>query len=419
MIHEILLPFVGMLACGCYYTIKKDSFRFVPLAWGIYALLLAVALYSFLSAVLFRIQNPAIWDFTAFYLYGKVAASGYNFYLPESYQHVLNTINLPFKDIGSLQEEVVNVGFPYPPPTILYFLPLGFLSYKTALVTWSLINLFFVIACIYLMYDMFLKSDKLNGLVLVCILFLLSTQVRSTIFYSQTNFILLTLLLLMRRNENSGLSGIFLTLAIFTKPYLAIFSLYFIFTKRWKSVVYMIISAVVISLITLVIVGQDTFVSYFLNNSASRLPKWVFSEGINQSLHAVLLRANLISLDKPIVYASIVGIIMSIIIVPLFHLVKSKKTDLLWVYLLLVGLILYPGTLSYYGVLLYFILFMFIADNQPFMIEYKWYIPFAGIYLYLSMVSVFSLICFLIVVTIVITFRKFIDNKSDIFHKLA
>jgi len=418
MINAVILSAFAMTACGCFYIIRSGK-KYTSLIWALYISLAAIAIYSFLSAVIFRIQNPAIWDFTAFYLYGKVAAEGYNFYDIENFKIVFDSLKLPFTDFGSLREEVVNVGFPYPPPTIFYFLPLGYLSYNTAIIVWTGFNILFVIGCIYLIHNMFFKSERNNGLILVIILFLISTQVRSTIFYSQTNFILLFLLLLMKKKENSRWSGLLLALAIFTKPYMIIFSLYFIFMKKWNSLLIFALSVILMLFITISIIGSETFLAYIFNNSANRLPTWVFSENINQSLHAVLLRHNIISVSKSYIYMTISMIILGLTTMVILLLRKKNKAGLIWVYLLLVGLLLYPGTLTYYGVILLFIVFSFMFDEMGNSIKPWIYIPLMGIFFLLSSLSVFLLICFLLLVSVLITFKDYLAKEFIVFHKFV
>lgn len=412
MINQILVVFLVILACMSYYYLISSKKVYRPYVKTVYYSLFGIALITFLLKIIARFQTPQIWDFTAFYLYGKVAASGYNFYLPESFQAVFNSTPLPFTDFKDFIEEVVNVGFHYPPPTILYFLPLGFLSYNTAFIVWSSFNLLFALGSIYMIYSMFFKQDRLAGILLVSILFFVSSQVRSTIFYTQTNFILLFLLLMMRKYSDKGISGIFLAIAIFTKPYMIVFGLFFLLTKKWKPIGYFLLSSILISSITLLIVGSETFLTYFTNNATQRLPGWVFREEINQSLHAVLLRANLITLDKPIVYTIIVAFIIGLTLLLLFRLRKQNNIDAIWCILLLIGLIVYPGTLSYYGVLLLFIIFQFFNTSTLY-VHPKLNVALIAVFYLLNSLSVFAAICFLLIVLVSISFRP------DIFtHKL-
>jgi len=396
-----ILSLLVILTCLCFYLLKRGEKKINPVIWFFYSLILIIAFYLSVSKVILVINHPSDWDFTAFYLYGKVAASGYNFYLPQNFHIVFINFQFPFTNLGGFISEVVNVGFPYPPPTILYFFPLGFLNFNTALLLWTLFILVFLFGSIYIVYDQFFKECKLNGLMLVLILFLISTPVRATIFYSQTNFILLFLLLLMKKYSDKKFSGIFLALAIFTKPYMIIFGLVFLLRKKWKPLFYAIFSSLVLIGITAIIFGAKPFMSYLFNNPAKRLPVGVFSEDINQSLQAVLLRHHLITMDKPIIYIYIlIGALLLMSSYLFFYLLKRKLYDYIWAVVLLVGLMLYPGTLSHYGVLLLFIVFHFFNEKKQLGFKIYLNIPIIGIFFYLSSVSLFSCICFLLITII-------------------
>jgi hypothetical protein len=412
---SIVLGFFVMITCTCYYLLKSDKISFKKLIWIIYFVILSLALYKLFALVIDHIQNPKIWDFTAYYLYGKVAVEGYNFYLPESYQIVFNSAHLPFTNFEGLVEEVVNVGCPYPPPTILYVMPLGFLSYYNALIYWTFFNIIFAFGSIYLIYSMFFKKDKLNGLFLVVTLFCIFSPVRSTISFSQTNFILLFLLLLIRKYYNSKIAGVFLAIAIFTKPYMLIFGLFFFLTGRWKTIVCFLISSVLIVGSTVLIIGKQIFMSYFLNNPTVRIPKAVFSEPINQSLHAVLLRANLITMEKPYLYLIIALLVLSICFVYVLYLLKQKQYDFLWVVFLLVALLIYPATLDHYGVLLLFVIFQFFQHKQPLGLNMYLNIPVIGVFYYFSSISFFLANCFLLIIIVIISFSQNLPLTLKIF----
>ena len=404
--NSFIIGSIAILVYICFYflslTNKKNT---KPFVWIIYSVLFALSVSSFIYKIFNTILHPQFWDFTCFYLYGKVSSGGYNFYSPESFHSVFNSLKLPAilnssnSAYAGFITECVNVGFPYPPPTILYFAPLGYLSYQTALILWTLFISSFAIACIYLIYSMFFKEYKLNGLMLVATLFFILSQTRGTVFYTQTNFILLFLLLLMKKFSNRKIAGIFLTLAIFTKPFMLIFGLYFLFRKKWYAILYFIGSSIILVGFTLALFGIEVFKSYVFNNPVNRLPKSVFFEDINQSLHSVLLRHNIITLDNPKVYMIIAILILSLTIAFLLYLLKRKLYDNIWSVLLLIGMMIYPGTLGHYGVLLLFFIPQFFEKDTSYFNRYI-NILLIGIFYLLISFSLFSTICFLLIIVI-------------------
>jgi hypothetical protein len=412
---------MAITACVFFYYIKSERKLHTNVVWLAYSLLFAGIFLIFSKSEIYWLNHPRVWDYTAFYLYGKVAALGYNFYLPENFQIVFNSLIIEFKgsEYTDFMEAVVMVGFPYPTPTILYFLPLGFLSYNTALIVWTLFILLSLMGSIYLIYMQFLKEYGLNGLLLVSILFLIFPSVKFNLICSQTNFILLIYLLLMKKYAGHKFAGVFLALAFFTKPFMLIFGLYFLLSKNWKAIAYFIISAILFSGITLIIAGFDTFISYFLNNPTQRMPAWQFSEDVNQSLNAILLRANLISLDTPHVYLIISTVLLGLTVLFSAYLIKRKLDDYVWALLLLVGLIVYPGTLSYYGVILLFVMFQFFHTEKPLGLNLYLLIPVIGLFYYLNSVSVFASICFLLVIVVLKSLWQLKNDETPLNLNIA
>jgi hypothetical protein len=392
---------LAMLSCFCFYGLsnveKPPKKIIVFIFYGVFAVSAAL----FLLKVVEIFLHPVVWDFTAFYLYGKVAAAGYNVYVPESFHTVFATMHdLPALDYAEFSQEVVNTGFLYPPQTILLFAPLGFLSYKAAILCWTIFTLLFVPGCIYQAYTQFFKPYKWTGLIFVTSLFFLLSPVRATVIFSQTNFILLFLLLLMYKYADKKYAGILLALAIFTKPYMIVFSLYFLWRKKWQALFYFTASVLIFTIATFLCFGKDIFVTYIFDNPSKRLPAWVFQEQINQSLHAVLLRAKVITIGTPFIYYCIVGAGLLLTGIFLFYLAKRKQYFFMWAVLLLSGLLLYPGTLSYYGTLLLFIVFRFFDTKEVFGFSPNINIVLIGVFYFLSSLSVFSCIWFLLCIVV-------------------
>jgi len=389
-----------MLSCACYYYLEIVQKKIGRIIWLLYSLLFVYVLYKFIYIIYYRINDFQIWDFTSWFLWAKVAVQGLNFYLPENSQYVFNSLNFPVADFSDFTESIVDVGFLYPPPTMLLFYFLGFLSYNSGLVLWTVIILIFLVGCIYLVSKFYFKENGIRGLLLASILFLIYPSVNFTLICSQTNFMVLFYLLLMRKYSSSSYAGIILALAFFTKPFMLILGLFFVLSKNWKAILSFVLSSILLSIISIILFGFKTFISYFTNNATQRLPKWQFSEDINQSLHAVLLRANLISLDNQKIYLIIVVLILSLVLLFSMYFYKRQFFDSVWAMILLVGLLIYPGTLSYYGVALLFVFFQFFRSEGHLGLNPVLTILVTGLLFYLDSVSVFSSICLLMLVVL-------------------
>jgi hypothetical protein len=396
MKHFLIPP---LIACVCFFLMRKRK-ELPNVIWAGYLVLFSVAVVYFVYRFVFIINNPHVYDFTAFFLWGKTAAKGLDFYLPENLQTVFSSLELPPADYKAFTEEIVNVGFLYPPPTILYFAPLGFLSYKAAIICWAVLNAFFAFGSIYLIYDLFFRKNKVNGLMLVTILFIFLRPVLETVYFLQTNFIVLFHLLLMRKYIDKKIAGLFLALAMFTKPYMAILIVFFIIRRRWGTIVYFAISAVAVCSVVLLFFGLAPFKSYLFNNPTYRMPLWVFSQDINQSLHAVLIRLNLIAVEKSFVYVAISGAVALLSLWYVLLMAKRGLYDYVLAFLLLIALFIYPGTLSYYGVLLLFIIFQFFDEDNQLGFNAYMCMAIVTVFYVLSMFSTFLCICFLLLIVL-------------------
>lgn len=401
--QPLVVSFLAVVTSICFYYIKRNKNVQKKYIWTVYFSIFAGTALVFIGSALYRILNPQIWDFSAFYLWGKTAANGLNFYLPENLALVYNSINLPFShsELKEFVDYIVNVGFLYPPPTILYFLPLGFLSFQNSMIVWTIFNFIFALGSIYLIFTLFFKPLKLNGLILVAILFMILRPSLSNINYLQTNFILLFLLLLMRKYSEKDVGGIFLSIAFLTKPFMLIFIVYFLLQRKWKAIIYFIAPTVALTGIILILFGKEPFISYLLDNPSLRLPKIVFYEGVNQSLNAVLIRHNIIVQENPSTYFFIIAGIILIAGAYLIFLSGKRLYDYICAILLLVGLLIYPGTLIHYGTLLLFIIFQFFDEKNQLGFKEYFTIIIVAIFYYLSTISVFTAICFLLCLVII------------------
>lgn len=397
MLYSIIKIGYTALAIFSFYILNyKKKFQYKNILKYLFLLLLSVAIYKVLFQFITEINQPNIWDFGSFYLFGKVASLGMNYYNPDNFHVVYNQIAHSLPEISdAFVTSLLNVGFLYPPPTILYFAPLGLLTFKSALIVWGVILFIMAILCYYLLYQIFLKNHGWNGLIFAGILFFSFPPTIDTIQYLQTNFFLLFYLLLMYRFREKKYSGVILTIAVFTKPYMIIFSLFFLMRKKIGSIIYAICSGIVMCGITFLIFGKGVFMSYFLNGPTNRIPDWVYSESMNQSLNATLIRYGLLKHFSN--YSFVALIVLAVTLGFLIYLLKKGLYDYMWSFLLLIGLLIYPGTLSYYGTLLIFIVIQFFSDNSQLKFSPVYAIFSTVISFYLVSLSLFGCILFLLI----------------------
>jgi hypothetical protein len=362
-------PFTAMAlasaACFCFYQQRiKGGSSAKPYSL-LSRVILSVVLVFFVAKLVGRLNHPAVFDFSAFYLYGKAAVLGYDVYNPEHLGKIFSGLSdLPPLDYREFTEEIVQTGAMYSPPSMLLYAPFGAMTYPVAEKAWMVFTWLFIPLCIHQIIRIWFPGQGPKAWILVATLVLLLGASRQTVQFLQTNFITLYLLLLMKRYEHRPIAGVFLALGFLVKPYMAFFGLVFLFRKQWKTLLAAAGTGMAYCLLTLVLWGKGPFLSYLFDNPSKRLPAWVFREPINQSLHAVLLRMNLVSVINSPAYTLIAGLLLGLTLYLLYRLGRRNMNSWHWIFVLLTALLVYPGTLSYYGVMLLFVLFFLLRESR-------------------------------------------------------
>ena len=329
-----------------------------------------ISVYCVVNIIQSNFIKPHVWDFLPFYLNGQVAAKGLNFYHHENYQQIYQLLVTPFisTNYGFLQE-VLNVGFTYPPPTMFYFFPLGWFDYNKAHLIWCFVNSLIMLVDIFLIWDLFLNENKILGLALSLPLLLLLPATIETIHFEQTNFIVLLTLLLLWRDREHARAGIWVAIGIFTKPIMAVFLVDILIRRKWRAMYVAIITLSILSLLAIMVFGSPTFFAYFTENPSSKLPIFVYNESVNQSLLATILRLTNYPFDgmSPLSHPIFIslGALVAGITWWLVYRLDTLQSDWALALTMSLGLLIYPGTLSHYSTLLIVpILFLYACRQQ-------------------------------------------------------
>jgi Glycosyltransferase family 87 len=362
----------------------------------IYGMIIYLVIY-FMYKIAGSYKAIPEWDFLCFYLFGKVGISGSDFYNPEIFLQHFNNLKLQALTHTSYMQEIVNVAFWYPPPSMLLFLVLGALDLQTGYFIWQTAMVIFLVVDIILMVKLFNLSNKektsdLKKVFPVLLLILLFPGLISPLFYSQTLSVFLFFLILTIRYLNNWKAGIFLALLIIIKPLAAIFVLYFIFFKKWNVLISLAISGVVLMMITGWLFGFNTFIEYFKSPPTDRIPEFVYLEG--SSIFSTMLRLqirmkNILSLHtvKIICYA----INLCLVIISFLAVRKRNKTGNADSFIVFVplALLVYPGTLGHYIIILIPVI-LYIYQQAPFkqeilnlaLVFVLYVIAFSGVFLF-------------------------------------
>lgn len=296
-------------------------------------------------------HQPPVWDFQVFWLNGRVADQGLNFYKPENYRKLAETL----KPDDAFTQEILNVGFWYPPMTMFLFSLLGRLDISTAYLVWQISILITSAVCVFELWGLLPKEKKILSLLLVSVLMFRLSPAHTTFHGSQTNFIVLLFFLIFWRNRSKDWSGIWLAFAVIVKPYMALLYIYPLFAKKWKMLTIAISALATLTFLSIIVFGWDVFVSFFVENPTSKLPVLAYTEEVNQSLLSMILRFNprqVIS-ESPLLNPLYLGVSSLLTLITIWVATMKKNNDD-WVILsiLFLALIVYPASLEHYSVFL-------------------------------------------------------------------
>lgn len=315
-----------------------------------------IGIGSFLLRILMVLNDPGVWDFLCFFVDGKVITAGLNPYSPESYREIFPTLQIPVDEDRGFIQGVINVGFKYPPPTLLLVAPFGFLDFQAGLTVWVLTIVALPgLLCAFLVTRELAPGSSGPGAWLFAItLVTLSPGGSQTVMNQQTLFACLSVLLLMKYLDKRVLAGVVAGVGIVFKTLLIIGPLYLLISGRYLA--FMASGVTMAGLVGLVYLfaGPEPLLGYLSADWVSRVPLFEFSQDINQSLLGVTLRADdgdvhpLKRSDFFVGSALIAGITFLAVI----RARLRREPHFILALAVTSALLVYPGTLQSYGLLL-------------------------------------------------------------------
>jgi hypothetical protein len=342
-----------LILLGLHYYRRLDR-RWQIFFLGTLFVLIFFASKRLIEIIVGNISQPAEWDFLCFWIYAKVAVQGLNFYIPDNLREIGQSLNLNLS--AAFVQEVLDTSFRYPPPSIFLFAPLGWFDVYTALKLWYIFHLIILLLSVFILWQLFLKSSGWIGLITGLELVLTFRGTGTTFQFAQTNFLLLLMTLLFWRDRKHPLGGVWLSIGIFTKPFLSIFLVYQVLRKYWRSLVGTFVSLCGAVLLTILTFGLSTFLTYFRPRQYGDLPSWVYTQDVNQSLLATILRLTNYNFTQtsPILHPAFIisATLLFGITAWLLLRLKSDYDDIAFTSALLLALLIYPGTLTHYSILL-------------------------------------------------------------------
>ncbi len=300
-----------------------------------------------------NILNPPQWDFYLYWIYGQAGARLLNPYEPANLLQFAQNLN-PTESFFS------ELYFFQIPPLIFLFIPLGWFEIHTAAFLWYIFLLIILTIDILVLWQILGHGTKYEHLLLVASLTLVLASVFQTLSHAQINFLVLLAFLLYWKNRESLTGGIWLGLGIIVKPILVIVLIYPILRRSWRSLLGTGVGILVSSAFTILIFGPGMFFGYFTDNPiVSEMPNYLFTEEVNQSLLATILRLTNFDFGNgsPYLQPIFVFAALSLSAITLFLIFFRKDDDKLYsdfalALTLTYALLIFPKTLNHYAVLL-------------------------------------------------------------------
>ncbi len=233
-----------------------------------------------------NVAHPPEWDLEMLSVYGHAGVAGVDFYTADG----VRAAAPPRGYSQAFVDDVFAAGFPDPPPTMLLLLPFGWWSMRTAVAVWYAINGLALLAAVGLSRRLFVPASGALGLLLVASLTLLLRPTQSNVALGQWNFLALLLVLSFWHDQRSWRAGAWLGAAVFLRTFLAVLLVHPLRRRQWRSVG--AVAATIAGLVGLAVVcfGPRTCAAYLGTVFDGFFPPFVYTEDLNQSLLATVLR---------------------------------------------------------------------------------------------------------------------------------
>jgi hypothetical protein len=301
-----------------------------------------------MQLILKNLAEQPLLDFPIFWILGKAAAQGQNFYHREVLLEIARPYNFPSYFINELNGM-------YPPPTFLLFMPLGLLDLKTAQLPWHIINTAALILAIIVLWKEFFTERTITELLFTAMLVVVGRAAYKSIFLGQNNFLVLLAIALFWRDRNRVWGGVWLALAFLFKPFFGLMGLYLLLTKRWRAISGILLTAVLLSGVALLVFGPTVFFSFFDFNIAQQ-PDSYYTMIYDQSLLSTILRATHydFSLASPMLHPLYLIIVAIITVITIWLIIKLDRINPDYGPALTLGwaALAFPHILDYYALLL-------------------------------------------------------------------
>ena len=351
---HIILDFVAVAVLVAGYRFARQSGPSWRMGYIAFATLAALRGMRLLAIQLREhIAHPPRFDFFCFWLDGRVALLYHNVYAPEFF----HLIGDGLKQRADFVREFLDVGFLYPPISIVWFAPLGlFKNPQTAMAAWCAFLVVTLALAITALWKQFFREWGVGGIAIAAALVMLIPTLFPMFDVTQTVGIALLFAVLFRGDSNPWRCGLWIALAISIKPFLITLLIVPILTRAWRSLSACAASLAALTAAALALISPAGFVTYIHDNPVTRVPGSMYYGMWNQSLLGWLLRFEhrepaSLAVGHETLYLVLAALIACATVVVCLRLVRINRDAAIAMSLLL-GLLVYPQTLFTYTVLL-------------------------------------------------------------------
>jgi hypothetical protein len=330
-------------------------------ALGVLSTLLAWPVVKMIAA---NIAEPGEWDFLGFWLHSQTALARDNFYDPVHAQG--RTAGMLVSE--AFRTEIIDVGFWYPPQSMLLFWPLGLFPRTTSLTLWYAVNVAALIGATLLLCRSFFGELAALPLLATGVLVLSCYGTLSTVTFAQTTFVCLLAVAAAGLESNRVRAGFFIALACFVKPFAGLLAVPALLAREGRTIAGGALAVLVSTAMAFLAFGSAAFLGYFSLDHAANKPAWIFAESTNQSLLGLMLRVLDASCEgmacvtfAPFVGAFVCGVVVTTWLTTRI-LAEADLTKTLW---LAFALLFYPVSQVFYSVLLVWVALVSWRRGEP------------------------------------------------------
>lgn len=325
--------------------------------WARFELPLVLGAIALFSAYLAGIARGVVthlpeWDFLAFWVRMNAATQGLDLYDPASYVSYAER----FTASNAFVKEVLELGYNYPPQTMLWMQPFGYLPPHAAALAWSAFHLALMVVNVGLLSRIVMPGRGVQGLALAGALMLMLPATASTVRTTQTNQVVLLLVLLLWRDLARSRAGVWLALLPVVKPFLGMLWLWPLARGQWGTLGVTFAVSLALAGVAALIYGIEAYVGFYQADLAGRHPNWTYTQMLNQSLHATMVRLFRVPLESsgPTQFLGPTLVSAGLLLAAAWRVWRVRAQAWAWALslLLVTVLMVFPSSLRHYHLLL-------------------------------------------------------------------